>query len=336
MENGLDRLTDMARGFAVSRLLLTAVELEVFTRLGRGPASRARLQEELGLHPRGAGAFLDALVAHGLLERSGELYTNSPLAARHLDREGAEEYIGGYLVLTSGLYWLWPALPHSLATGRPCTGMPGAEEAEDGEGAQEAPTEWSPAYVDAMAVMGRRAAHGIAAALDWTRMDTFVDVGGSAGTLARELVRCHPHLRGVCFDLPQLREAFDGASGDGDGVTFAAGDFFQDPIPQADAAVLGRILHNWSPEERADLLKRVCAAVRPGGAVLVFDQLVQEDPENGRHALLSSLDQLLFSEGGGEYSFAELCGWLDAAGFRDPVCVPLNGGPERLVVARRP
>ncbi|WP_017596475.1 methyltransferase [Nocardiopsis potens] len=332
MDSGLDRITGMARGYAVSQLLLTAVRLEVFGELRGGALSGRELRRRLGLHPRGAAAFLDALVAHGLLERTGEMYSNSPAAALHLDPAEAGTYLGARLSLESKLYWLWPSLGDSLRTGRPCAAMP-----EEGGGEAAEPTEWSADYIGAMEPLARTAGRSIARALDWTRYDSFTDVGGANGTLAFELVRERPRLRGTCFDLPQLRGAFEEAAAGRPwaSVDFAAGDFFTDPIPEADVAVLGRILHNWAAPDRVKLLGHVHSALRPGGAVVLFDLLIDEHRRTGDRALMSALDQLLFAEGGGEYTFGELSGWLGAAGFRDPVAQPLGDGPESLVVAFR-
>ncbi|MEU5581674.1 methyltransferase [Streptomyces huasconensis] len=365
MEMNLNELLGMAKGFASSQLLLTAVRLEVFTELGPGPLSGAELRRRLELHPRGAGAFLDALVSHGLLRRTGEMYANAPVAARHLDARHTETYLGGYLGLNGGLYWLWPQLETSLRTGRPCTGFTpgGAEEwgaepgnaeqggseqqggqpdaaQQDGQGdGQEAPMEWSPVYVDAMAVFARAAAPVLARSLDWSRYETFVDVGGSNGTLACELVRLQPHLRGTCVDLPALKEQFDalvGRAGAADKVAFQGGDFFEDPLPETDAVIMGRILHNWSEEDRLRLLRRAYDALRPGGTLLIFDQLTDECRQHSRESSLASLDQLLFSESGSEYTFGELSGWLGACGFRAPSVQLMDGGPEMLALAGKP
>ncbi|WP_173869585.1 methyltransferase [Streptomyces albus subsp. chlorinus] len=357
METNLDQLLRMARGYASSQLILTAVQLDVFTTLSEGPLSGTEIERRLGLHPRGSRAFFDALVSHGLLERTGEMYANTPVAALHLDKNRGETYLGGYLGLADGLYRLWPNLATSLRTGRPCTGFAG-QEAAAGPGAQgagtvagaeaaggaqgadrEAPMEWSPDYINAMAFFARAAAPALARSVDWARYTSFVDVGGSNGTLASELVRLRPHLRGTCLDLPALREQFEATmarAGTHEKVAFRGGDFFEEPIPETDAVVLGRILHNWSTEDRVKLLRRAWDALRPGGAVLVFDQLLDEQRRDGMDPALSSLDQLLFSEAGSEYSFAELCEWFHACGFRSPSVQQMDGGPEMLAIAFKP
>ncbi|MER5256813.1 methyltransferase [Streptomyces sp. NPDC002855] len=360
VEMNLNELLGMAKGFASSQLILTAVRLEVFTELGSGPLSGAELRRRLELHPRGAQAFLDALVSHGLLERTGDMYANTPVAARHLDAQHTETYLGGYLGLNGGLYWLWPQLETSLRTGRPCTGFtaggdgewgaeeggseqgggqPDAAQQDGGADGQEGPLEWSAVYVDAMAVFARAAAPVISRSLDWSRYESFVDVGGSNGTLAFELLRLQPHLRGTCVDLPALKEQFDTMAvraGAGDKVAFQGGDFFEEPLPETDVVIMGRILHNWSEDERLRLLRRAFDALRPGGTLLVFDQLTDESRQHSRESSLASLDQLLFSESGSEYTFGELSGWLGACGFRAPSVQLMDGGPEMLALAVKP
>lgn len=328
-ELDLRGLLAVAKGFAPAQLLLTAVELRVFAVLGPGPLGVDELRERLDLHRRGCRPFLDALVDHGLLVRDGARYANTAIAARHLDANGPD-YVGGWLRLTGGLYWLWPNLAASLRTGLPLAG-PGDESGSH-------PREWDSTYVDAMAVGARAAAAAVATALDWPRYGSFLDLGGSNGTFARELVRRHVALRGICFDQPSLRDQFDRASEAApdvppESVRFVGGDIASDPLPTSDVVVLGRILHNCSEEERLALLMRVRAAVPDTGAVLVFDQLIGEAGAECPEANISSLDQLLFSDGGGEYTLSELHHWLRRAGFGRQFTQRIGNGPETLVVA---
>ena len=130
-----------------------------------------------------------------------------------------------------------------------------------------------------------------------------VDVGGARGNLVAQLVRAHPHLTACVFDLPEMADPFaehvrtlvpDGQ------VTFRAGDFFADPLPEGDVLILGHVLHNWSPEERQLLIGKAFAAVRPNGWLLVYDAMLDEEPTDLARILVS-INMLLVTSGGSEY-----------------------------------
>src|SRR5919199_703736 len=91
-----ERIMQLGLAFWGSKALLSAIELGLFTELAHGPADARGLTERLGLHPRSARDFFDALVALGMLEREGDLYRNTPEADSFLVRD-RPSYIGGML-----------------------------------------------------------------------------------------------------------------------------------------------------------------------------------------------------------------------------------------------
>jgi hypothetical protein len=105
-------------------------------------------------------------------------------------------------------------------------------------------------------------------------------------------------------------------------VTFTAGDFFRDPVPEADVVVFGHVLHDWSPEQRNTLVRLAYPAVRPGGALVVYDQMIDDDRRDPQK-LLQSLNVRLVRSGGSEYTVADLRGWAEGAGFTFDRAVPL-------------
>jgi SAM-dependent methyltransferase len=324
-------LVRMAHAFQQTQLLLTADELGTFTALRDGPLTEERLRAKLGLHPRGTRDFLDTLVAHDLLRRTGEHYANNEVAMRRLDSTSPESYLGGVLNLSRQLYPLWSKLPESLRTGKPQIDLSDAfsPDSPDASGHLAA-------FHRAMADVTRMTAPAVKDALDWRQYRTFVDVGGSTGTLSAELIRAYPWLRASCFDLaatePHFRDTVAelGLAGE---IAFHVGDFFTDPLPEADVLVLGRVLHDWNVTQRRKLLAKAYQAVRPGGAVVVYDAMIDDDRRTRRDALLLSLNMLLYSAGGGEYTFRELSGWLRESGFIEPVAHPIPCGDGTVAVA---
>ncbi len=173
------------------------------------------------------------------------------------------------------------------------------------------------AFLDAMDLFASHLADQLAAR-DWSTFRTVLDVGGARGHLAMVLVRAHPHLRATVFDLPELEPAFTKYTAGleiTESLGFQAGDFFRDPLPRADAIILGHVLHNWPLDTRRALIRSAFEAANPGGALLIYDSMLDEDQPRMGNALVS-LDMLVWS-GGSEYLADDCMAWLAEAGFRD-------------------
>ncbi|MGR6316985.1 methyltransferase [Micromonospora soli] len=326
-------LIKLAIADCAAKVLHSAVRLDVFTALAQQPATGPALARRIAVHPRLAADFLDALVGLGLLERHGDHYRNAPLADAYLVRD-TDGYLGGFLDLTNEtLYGTWNRLTEALRTGE-------AQHLDPDKGGFVGDKHRDPAkmkrFLSGLDAFSNRMGAELANTVDWTRYRSFVDLGGARGNLAAVLATTHPHLDAVCFDLPRTRPLFDehvARLGLGDRIRFVGGDFFADPIPAADVVVLGHILHGFDAERSQELVRRVHQAVRPGGAVLVYDRMIDDDRRDPDR-LLSSLHMRLVSPTGGEYRVADCRDWLRAAGFTDLTDQPLLT-THTLVVGRR-
>lgn len=332
MELNPARILDIASGARRARLLFAAADVGTFGALAEAPATGAELRARLGLHPAGAGDLLAGLEALGLVERRDGRYHNSPAAERYLV-PGRPEYLGGFLdFLDHTLHPAWDGLADSLRTGRPVN-------AQAGGGDPYAPVHADPAsrtaFFDAMDVLNAPIGAALAE-LDWSGFEHLVDVGGARGNIAAHLVKAHPHLRVTVFDLPDVRPAFDGHVGGlglADRVTFTGGDFFTDPLPRADAVLFGHVLHNWPVERRRFLAGAAFRAVRPGGAAFVYDPMLDPDRPQLPN-VLASLNMLVWSAGGSEYTYADAATWFTDAGFTSVGHTPLVATTS-LLTARK-
>jgi SAM-dependent methyltransferase len=334
ISNGVQTVLRIAGGFRQANVLFAAVELDVFDTLAAGPLTEAQLADRVGLHRGVAPAFLATLVALGLVERTADdNYRNSPAAAQYLTTDSPRALTGFIGFLRSGLYPAWDGLVTSLRSGKPAN-----HAADDGD-------PYRPMYgksldrnnfLDAMDVLNTPGGTQLAA-LDWSGHHTVLDVGGGRGNLAGLLLTANPSLRVTVFDLPDLRSAFDRFAADrgfGDRLAFQAGDFFADELPRADAIVFAHVLHNWPVETRTMLLRKAFAALPPGGAVYVYDAMIDEnDPQLAN--LLLGLDMLVWSSGGSEYTVEECRTWLAEAGFGQAERHPV-GASSSVLVAHKP
>jgi O-methyltransferase domain/Dimerisation domain len=326
-----DRLWQIGIGFWSSKTLLSAVELGVFTELAKAPGDIADLSRRLGLHERGARDFLDALLALGLLEREDGIYRNTQETDLFLDR-AKPSYVGGlFEMFNARLYRFWGSLTEALRTG---------ELQNEGKGGTDffaeiyADPQRLRGFVAAMSAVSAGAAQAIAAKFPWKDYRTFLDVGAAQGMVPVTLGRAHPHLHGGGFDLPQVKpifEEFVAQNGLADRVRFHAGDFFRDALPPTDVIIMGHILHDWDLAEKRSLLAKAYKTLPKGGAIIVYDAVIDDARRQNAFGLLMSLNMLIETRGGFDYTGAECQEWMREAGFSATRVEPLVG-PDSMVI----
>jgi hypothetical protein len=327
-----EQILSLGLAFWGSKTLLSAVEIGLFSELAKGPLYLRTLSERLMLHSRSARDFLDALVALGMLERDGDQYANTPETDLFLDRK-KPSYIGGILEMANArLYPFWGSLTEALRSGQL------QNEAKVGEEDFFAAIYADPGrlkgFMEAMTGISLGAAIAIANEFSWDRYETFVDVGTAQGGLPVQVALAHDHLSGGGFDLPPVGPIFEGYvdSHDlGDRLRFYPGDFFEDPLPAADAFVMGRILHDWDLEGKKRLLAKAYEALPEGGALIVYDTIIDDERRENSFGLLMSLNMLIETAGGFDYTGADCSAWMREAGFQETYVEHLVG-PDSMVV----
>jgi O-methyltransferase domain/Dimerisation domain len=330
-----DGILELGYAFRKAKVLLSAVELEIFTVLAEGPLDCDALQERIGIDPRGARDFFDALVALGLLERDGAgCYSNTPETHSYLDAR-KPSYIGGDLAhLNERMYRNWSELTAALRTGKPQNGLARPDYF---------PTLYANhvvlnAFVRGMTGGSLLAARAIAAKFPWRDYGTLIDIGTAEGCLPVEIARAHDHIRGGGFDLPQIRPYFEdyvGKHGLDERLSFHAGDFLSGPLPSADVLVMGRVLHNWDLATKKALLAKAYEALPCGGALVVYERLIDDGRRTSAAGLLASLNMLIVTAGGFDFTAADCTGWMREAGFRHTRVEPLVLGLS-MIVATKP
>ena len=326
-----DRILQLGLGFWGSKALLSAIELGLFTELAGGPVEAKALRQRLKLHERGARDFFDTLVSLGMLRRKGTTYANTPETDLFLDRAKAS-YIGGLLEMAGGrLYNFWGSLTEGLRTG-----MPQNEIKQGGDffATIYPDPQRLRQFLSAMTGVSMGSAIAIAKKFPWKNHKTFIDVGGAQGCVAVQVALAHPHLRGGEFDLPPVGPVFQDyvkSFGLESRLTFKPGDFFQDPMPPADVLIMGHILHDWNLEEKLMLIKKAYDALPKGGALIVHESIIDDDRSKNTFGLLMSLNMLIETPGGFDYSGADCKGWMKKTGFRKTFVEHLVG-PDSMVV----
>jgi hypothetical protein len=327
-----EAIMQLGTGFWASKTLLSAVELGLFTELAKsGPLDEAALRERLGLHPRSSRDFFDALVSLGMLERDKGSYANTQESEIFLDR-AKPSYVGGLLeMLNARLFGFWNSLTVGLQTGEP------QNEAKVGEDFFEKLYS-DPArlrgFVKAMSGVSTGSGMAIAASFPWDRYKTMIDIGCAEGAVPVQVAMAHDHISGGGFDLPPLEPLFNeyvNAAGLADRLQFHAGDFFAEDLPSADVLVMGHILHDWNLDEKRTLLEKAYKALPDGGALIVYEALIDDDRRENTFGLLMSLNMLIETSGGFDYTGADCQGWMKDIGFKESSVQHLVG-PDSMVV----
>jgi len=326
-----DRIMQLGFGFWGSKTLLSAIELGLFTELAKGALDEKTLTKRLNLHPRSARDFFDALVALGMLKRSGTRYANTPETAFFLDR-AKPSYIGGMLEMSNArLYRFWGSLTEALRTGKP---QNEAKTGEDFFGTLYADPRRLEGFLKAMTGLSRRTAQAIAEQFPWRKYRSFMDIGCAQGGVAVEIALAHRHLSGGGMDLPVVEpifEAYARAKGVDKRLSFHAGDFFKDPLPQTDVLIMGHILHDWDLEQKMLLLRKAYEALPSGGALIVHEALIDDARKQNAFGLLTRLNMLIETPGGFDFTGADCRGWMKEVGFKR-TRVETLAGPDSMVV----
>jgi precorrin-6B methylase 2 len=327
-----DAIMQLGLAFWGSKTLLSGVELGVFSELAdAGALDGEALRERLGLHPRSATDFFDALVALGMLEREESRYANTPATELFLDR-AKPSYTGGILEMANArLYGFWGSLTEGLRTGAP------QNEAKGGGSFFEA-LYADPAglaqFARAMSAVSGGAAQALAAKFPWRDHGSVIDIGCAEGAVPVQIALAHEHITGGGFDLPAIEPIFDSyvsRFGLGERLSFTAGDFFADPLPKADVLVMGHILHDWDLDEKRLLLQKAHDALPDGGALIVYEAIIDDERRSNAFGLLMSLNMLIETPGGFDYTGADCRAWMQETGFRESHVEQLVG-PDSMVV----
>ena len=326
---GPDRILELSQAFRKAKVLFSAVELDVFTVLSDDDLDLETLRTRTSVAKRGARDFFDALVSLNLLQRNEEgRYGNTAETALYLDANKST-YIGGELLYFSErMYPHWAFLTPALKSGKSQS-----DKATDYFPSLYSDPTSLKKFVSAMTGGSRLAAQSIAATFAWRNVRTLADIGTAEGCLPVEIARAHPHLEGVGFDLPQVQPVFDHYVCQHQlqhRLKFSPGNFLSDPLPPADVLVMGRILHNWDLPTKRMLLRKAYEALPMGGALLVYERLIDDDRRANAAGLLASLHMLIMTEGGFDFTAADCIGWMREAGFRDIDVHPLEGGKSMI------
>ena len=334
-----EMIMKIGMGFWASKALLTAVQFELFTHLAKsGGMTGVKVKSLLGLKCTDRHLFdlLDTLTHFGFLHREGLLatavYTNGTDTAFFLDKE-KPSYLGGILTMANNrLYPFWGHLETALRTGQQ---QNEAKTGDDFFGALYSDPARLKEFVNAMAGVQMGAFMALGQKFDFSTSKTLADIGGSGGHLSLMVATHQPHMHCTSFDLPPVEPIAQENIAHfklGDRVSTAAGDFFADALPKADVITMGNILHDWNEEKKITLMRKAYDALPAGGVFIAVENVIDNDRRENVFGLMMSLNMLVETSDGFDYTFDDYTRWARAAGFSRTELIPL-AGPTSAAVA---
>lgn len=333
------KIMQIGMGFWASKTLLTAVNMELFTHLAKGPKSGHQIQEILGLHHRSLYDFLDTLVALGFLQRDGiketSTYSNAEDVDVFLDKN-KPSYLGGILEMSNNrLYPFWSHLEEALKTGKP------QNESKSGDAplfeAIYADEHTLREFLHAMGGVQAGNFDVFARNFDFTGFKTLCDVGGSGGNLSIHVAKNNQQIECLSFDLPPVAPIANDnfkASGLDDRIKAVAGDFFKDDLPKADLITMCNVLHDWSVDHKKILIKKAYDALPDNGTLVVVENIIDNERSKNAFGLMMSLNMLIETDEGFDYSLSDFEIWAYEAGFKNIRIMPLTGPASAIIASK--
>ncbi|MBZ5581333.1 MAG: methyltransferase [Acidobacteriia bacterium] len=322
-----DEWNDRIRGFQESRVILTALELDLFTALGDG-ARPAEAAARTGTDARAVEMLLNTLAAAGLIHKQDGVFRNGPVAARYFAADSADNARPA-LMHTAHLWERWSTLTDCVRRG---TSVTSRDMAARGE-------EWTQAFIAAMHRNASERAGTVVRAVGAGEVRRMLDVGGGSGAYSIAFAQANPALAADILDLATvapISQSHIGRAGVADRVRVRAGDLRSGKLGEGyDLVFVSAICHMLDEAENRDLLRRCREALAPGGRVVIQDFILEPCKTAPKSAALFALNMLVGTRAGSTYSEPEYAAWLEDAGFRDIRRVRLPG-PAGLMMATRP
>lgn len=301
-----EQIRDLASAFQKSRILLTAVELDIFTYTDKHLSLADDIAEKIGTDPKATERLMNALAAMGFLRKvHGKFYNTEP-ASQFLVK-GKPDYMGG-LLHSANMWNNWHTLTDAVKEGT-CIKKERAHIVNDDS---------REAFIAAMHYRAVKHAEIIAYMLDLKGTTKMIDIGGGSGAFAMEFCRKNPGLKGVVFDLPHIipiTKRYVEEAGMAETIGFIEGDYLESDIGSGyDFIFMSAIVHINSYEQNKTLVKKCSEALNPGGQIVIVDFIMDEDKTNPLHGTFFSINMLVATECGDTYTDSEIRQWFLDAG----------------------
>ncbi len=300
-------LQERIRSFMASRVILSAIELDIFSHVGGG-ASGSEVAKKIDTNPRATEMLLNALVSLELLTKKDERFQNTAAAARFLSADGTDDSRAS-IMHSVNMWQRWTTLSDCVREGTSVTFKP-MEERDD---------EWTVSFIAAMHKNASLRARQIVTTIGVDNVKKVLDVGGGSGAYSIAFVQARDDIHSDIFDLSTvvpLAKQYAAGAGVSERIGFRNGDMLKDDLGNGyDLVLLSAICHMFSVEENELLLRKCYEALNPGGRLVIQDFILDPDKTSPQTAALFALNMLVGTPGGNSYSEGEYFAWVKAVGF---------------------
>ena len=302
-----EELRELANAFRASRVLLSAVELKIFTVLEKHMMTSEEVSQIIKSDSRATDRLMNALCGLGILKKVHGKFYNSDLSAKYLV-EGKPDFMGN-LYHTNHLWNTWSYLTESVKQGSSFKGDQNKKEKND----------WVEAFIAAMHYRGVNQGKILSMMVDLSNVKKMLDVGGGSAAFSMEFVKKNPSMKAVVLDLPHvipLTKKYISNAGLLNKFDFIEGDYFSTDFQKGyDLLLLSAIIHSNSYKQNKILIKKCVDALNDGGMVIISDFIMNEDRTQPAYGALFSINMLVGTESGDTYTEQEIKEWFQAAGI---------------------
>ncbi|NOY89044.1 MAG: methyltransferase domain-containing protein [FCB group bacterium] len=322
-----DDLLQLIRSFQESRIILTAIELDIFSHIKKEATSK-QVSQEINTDYRATEMLLNALTALKLLKKKGDIYSCSEVAEQYLTEGGSDD---SRLSLMHSVHsWHnWSHLTECVREGTSVTYQKMDIHDED----------WVQAFIAAMDKHAKTRAHQVVNVVGTDGINKMLDIGGGSGAYSIAFASANPHLQVDIFDLPKvipIAKRHIEKAGLTEQIKTRVGDMHKDDFGTGyDLIFISAICHMNSPQQNLELLQKSFEALNPQGKVVIQDFILNADKTSPQVAAIFSLNMLVVTQAGASYSDVEYRQWLEKTGFTSISRIPL-AGPTDLMIGIHP
>jgi cyclopropane fatty-acyl-phospholipid synthase-like methyltransferase len=295
--------------YRISRIILTAHELDLFSILSDQSLSSVSVADKAGTDPRATDRLMNALVAIGLLTKSESLFRNTDFSAQFLVRN-SPAFLGN-LSHQVHLWKTWSTLTDAVKKGTSVTIRETFGERDE---------TWLNSFIAAMHSRTQQAAE-VAKELNLKGVRQMLDIGGGSGAFTFAFIRENPGIKGIVFDLPaviQITQKYIGKEGFSGSVTTLGGDYLSDDFGKGfDLILISAVIHINSQEENRELIRKSAEALNAGGQLVILDHIMDDDRVKPEVGAIFAINMLVGTEKGDTYTEKEITEWMTVAGLRN-------------------
>lgn len=323
-----DAIRESIYAFQKSRVILTGLELGIFTLLDDKVKGSDEIAKQIGADKRATDRLMNALCSLNYLEKNSGKFNNTEVSKKYFVK-GKPDYMAG-LIHAANQWHSWTTLTEAVTKGTSV--MQRAAQINERGG------NWIESFIDAMHYRAKKQAAKVIELIDMKGISRVLDVGGGSGAYTIAFVKSKKGVTGTVIDLPNvvpLTQKYIEKEGLSDSISVMEGDYTMGKLPEDyDLVFLSAIVHINSNEENTKLIKKCVKALRKTGMVVIQDHVMDEDRTGPVSSALFALNMLVGTEKGDTFTQSEMASWMIKAGLSDIKRIDTPFG-NSLIIGRK-